>query len=519
VVEASKTLDALARLMPSEAHRRLPDGTTVDVPLDALRPHDLVLVRPGEKVPADGLVQEGASTVDESMLTGESVPVAKSTGDEVIGGALNGEGALIVAVTRTGEESFVAQVVELVRQAQASKSGTQDLADRAAMWLTYIALGGGALTLGVWIALGRPLEYAMERAVTVMVVACPHALGLAIPLVVAVSTSLAARGGLLVRDRLAFERARVVDAVVFDKTGTLTEGRFGVVEVAAWGDLGRDEMLALAGSVEELSEHPIARAIAAAAPGGHEVFDFEAVPGAGARARVGARAVEVVSPAYAAAAGLAVPPTEIDRLAAGGRTVVVIVVDHAAVGAVALSDVVRPESAEAVRRLKEMSIETVMLSGDADAVVARVAGELGIDRYFAGVLPADKAGTIARIRSEGRIVAMVGDGVNDAPALAAADIGVAIGAGTEVAVATADIVLVRSDPRDVASAIHLARATYRKMVENLAWATGYNAVAIPAAAGALAWAGVTLSPAVGAALMALSTVIVAVNARSLRVRA
>jgi Cu2+-exporting ATPase len=517
VGEASKALETLARLMPSQAHRRLADGDTEDVPLDSLQPGDVVLVRPGEKVPADGDVAEGASSVDESLLTGESVPVGKKSGDEVIGGSVNGEGALVVTVRRTGAESFLSQVVELVREAQESKSQTQDLADRAAMWLTIVALGGGALTFGTWMALGRPLAYAMERAVTVMVIACPHALGLAIPLVVAMSTSIGAGNGLLVRNRMAFETARSLQAVVFDKTGTLTLGRFGVADVALWSDLTRDELLALAGSVEALSEHPIARAIADAATERRAVTDFRAIPGKGAQGAVGGRRVVVASPGYVMTQGIVTAAGAADALAVGGRTVVVVLVGGVAAGAIALADVVRPESAEAVADLRAMGVEPIMLTGDSRIVAQRVAAELGITRVLAEVLPADKAAAIGTVRAEGKVVAMVGDGVNDAPALASADVGIAIGAGTDVAVATADIVLVRSDPRSVVAAIELSRATYRKMTQNLAWAAGYNVIAIPLAAGVLSGVGITLSPAVGGLLMSLSTVIVAVNARMLRV--
>ncbi len=515
VGEASKALESLAKLMPSQAHRRNEDGTTTDVPLDELQPGDLVLVRPGEKVPADGSVTEGASAVNESMLTGESVPVSKSVGDTVIGGAVNGEGALVVAVMRTGAESFLSQVIDLVREAQQSKSKTQDLADRAAMWLTIVALVGGASTFGVWMALGETLAFAMERAVTVMVIACPHALGLAIPLVVAVSTARGAASGLLVRNRMAFEHARLIDAVIFDKTGTLTLGRFGVEDVTTFTDMDRDEILALAGSVEELSEHPIARAIADAAPSKRPVDGFAAIPGKGARGTVGEHDVQVVSPGHLAASGVTAP-IDVATLTAGGRTAVFVLVDNDLVGAISLSDVIRPESAETVRRLIEMGIEPIMLTGDNAVVAERVANELGIKRFFAEVLPAEKAATIQKVRSEGKVVAMVGDGVNDAPALASADVGIAIGAGTDVAVATADVVLVRSNPGDIPIVIALARATYGKMVQNLAWATGYNVIAIPLAAGVLAGAGVLLSPAVGGVLMSASTIIVAINARMLR---
>jgi len=516
VGEASKALESLARLMPSEAHRRTADGSVADVPLERLQAGDVVVVRPGEKVPADGDVLEGSSSVDESMLTGESVPVGKAAGSAVIGGAVNGEGALVVAVRRTGAESFLAQVIDLVREAQESKSTTQDLADRAAMWLTLVALGGGAATLAVWTALGEPFSYSVERAVTVMVIACPHALGLAIPLVVAVSTALGANNGLLVRNRMAFENARLIDTVIFDKTGTLTLGRFGVADVAVFGGLDREALLNLAGSVEDLSEHPIARAIADAAGAKSPVTGFRAIPGTGAFGIVGGVEVSVVSPGYLAQAGTAVPPPG-DGLSVEGRTVVYVLADGVLVGGIALSDVVRPESAATVARLKEMGIEPIMLTGDSRAVAERIAAELGIDRFFAEVLPAQKAATVRRVRAEGKVVAMVGDGVNDAPALASADVGIAIGAGTDVAVATADVVLVRSNPADVVTIIELARATYGKMVQNLAWATGYNVIAIPLAAGVLVGAGVVLSPALGGVLMSASTIIVAVNARSLRV--
>ncbi len=516
VGEASRALESLAELMPSQAHRWTAGGDTVDVPLEDLTPGDIVLVRPGEKVPADGDVVEGASAVDESMLTGESVPLSKSTGDRVIGGSVNGEGALVVSVARTGAESFLSQVIDLVRQAQESKSKTQDLADRAAMWLTIVALAGGASTFIVWLGIGRPLAYAIERAVTVMVIACPHALGLAIPLVVAVSTARGARGGLLVRNRMAFENARLIGAVIFDKTGTLTLGRFGVEEVTPFGDSDRAEILSLAGSIEELSEHPIARAIADAAPSKRKVEGFAAIPGKGARGTIDGHDIAVVSPGYLADSGMS-PPAEADALSAGGRTVVFVLRDGALAGAISVSDTIRPESAGAVRRLIEMGIEPIMLTGDNHVVAERAAKELGIVRFFAEVLPAEKAAKVQEVRAEGKTVAMVGDGVNDAPALASADVGIAIGAGTDVAMAAADVVLVRSNPGDIPSVIALARATYGKMVQNLVWATGYNVVAIPLAAGVLAGAGILLSPAVGGILMSASTVIVAINARMLGV--
>jgi Cu2+-exporting ATPase len=517
VGEASKALESLAELMPSAAHRRNPDGVLLDVPLAELQLGDVVVIRPGEKVPADGDVLEGSSAVDESMLTGESVPVSKSNGDQVIGGAVNGEGSLVVSVSKTGADSFLSQVIDLVREAQESKSKTQDLADRAAMWLTFVALGGGALTFVAWLVLGQPLSYAMERAVTVMVIACPHALGLAIPLVVAVSTGIGARNGLLVRNRMAFENARLIDAVIFDKTGTLTLGRFGVEEVVSFSDLSEDEIVSLAASIEELSEHPIARAIAQATMSKARVEEFLAIPGKGARGKVEGRDIAVVGPGYLTDIEIAVPEPAA-ALSSGGRTVVFVLRDNQLVGAIALSDIVRPESFAAIRQLKQMGIETIMLTGDNASAAERVAKELRIDRYFAEVLPAEKAETVQLVRSEGKTVAMVGDGVNDAPALASADVGIAIGAGTDVAVATADVVLVRSNPGDIPMAIALAHATYRKMVQNLAWATGYNVIAIPLAAGVLAGIGILLTPAVGGLLMSISTVVVAVNARMLRVK-
>lgn len=514
VGEASAALESLARLMPKRALRRNRDHSTAEVEIEALVPGDVVIVRPGHRVPADGAVLEGISAVDESMLTGESVPVPKRPGDEVIGGSVNGDGALTVTVARRGEESFLAQVVELVREAQASKSRAQNVADKAAMWLTVVALGGGLATFASWLVLGHPLAWAVERAVTVMVIACPHALGLAVPLVVAVSTAAGARRGLLVRDRMAFENARKVGTVVFDKTGTLTLGRFGVAEVEAFGGHSVEEVLTLAASVEALSEHPIARTIVAEAPETRAVDGFRAVPGRGASGVVGEHSVAVASLEYAAELGVE-PPPDAAALSAAGRSVTCVIVDGVMIGAVALSDIVRPESAEALERLRALGIEAVMLTGDNAAVADRVSADLGIERHFAQLLPAEKAEKVRALRAEGRVVAMVGDGVNDAPSLAAADVGIAIGAGTDVAIATADVVLVRSDPRDVAAVIELARATYAKMIQNLAWAVGYNVIAIPLAAGVLAGAGILLSPAVGGLLMTASTVIVAVNARLL----
>jgi Cu2+-exporting ATPase len=491
------------------------------VKVSELRPGDRVVVKPGEKVPIDGEIMEGRTSVNEAMLTGESRPMEKGEGDEVIGGSINGEAAFTMEVKKTGDQTYLAQVVEMVRKAQESRSRTQDLANRAAFWLTIIALTVGTGTLVVWLAAGAAFAYSLERMVTVMVITCPHALGLAVPLVVAVSTSISAQRGLLIRDRGAFERARDVDAILFDKTGTLTEGRFGVSDVVSLHEREEGEILWLAGSLESQSEHPIAQGIVAAAQErGIELSapkGFRSIPGKGARGQVAGHNVKVVSPGYLAENGLEVESERVREVAGQGKTVVYVLVEDAVVGAIALADVIRAESREALGRLKEMGIQVMMITGDTEAVAKWVAGELGLDDYFAGVLPDKKAEKVREVQGRGLVVAMVGDGVNDAPALTQADVGIALGAGTDVAIEAADIVLVRSDPRDATEIMMLARATHRKMVENLLWATGYNVVAIPLAAGVLYWAGVVLSPAVGAALMAASTVIVAINARFLRV--
>ena len=521
VLGASRALEQLVELMPSTAHR-LGDGDDVeDVPVDTLEPGDRVLVRPGEKVPVDGVVVDGRTSVDQSMLTGESRPVEKGEDDEIIGGSINGESAVVVRVTKAGAESYLAQVVDLVRSAQASRSRTQDLANLAARWLTLLALVAGGVTLATWLALGRDFDFAIERMVTVMVITCPHALGLAVPLVVAVSTSLGAKHGLLIRDRAAFERSRDLDAVLFDKTGTLTEGRFGVEQVEAFGDREESEVLGLAASLESRSEHPIAagivrgaetRVIALTTP-----RDFTAIPGKGARGEVDGREIAVVSPGYLEQEGIELPEGTIERLAEGGRTVVTVLDGANAIGAIALADVVRSESREAIRSLRELGIRPMMVTGDAEVVARAVAEELDIEPedVYAEVLPDEKADVVRRVQETGMRVAMTGDGVNDAPALTTADVGIAIGAGTDVAMESADIVLVESDPGNVVDLVRLSDATYRKMVQNLWWATGYNVIAIPLAAG-VAWsAGIVLSPAVGAGLMSISTVIVAINARLL----
>jgi len=519
VLGASRALEQLVRLLPAEAHRLRSDGSIEEVLLNAVQPGDRVLVKPGEKIPTDGLVIAGRTSVNQAMLTGESQPVEKGESDEVIGGAVNGEGAITIAVQRTGAETYLAQVIELVRKAQDTRSRTQDLANRAAMWLTLIALGGGTATLVAWLGAGREFSFALERMVTVMVITCPHALGLAVPLVVAVSTALSARNGLLIRDRSAFERARELDAVVFDKTGTLTEGRFGVTDIVPLDGRSERDVLRLAAALESRSEHPIAAGIVRAAAERAVSYPapeaFAAIPGRGAQGTVDGVAVKIVSPGFLKEHALAVADQRIARLAEQGKTVVYVLADARPVGAIALADIIRPESRDALGRLKAMGIKPIMLTGDSAAVARWVAAELGLDDYFAEVLPDQKAARIEEVKRRGLTVAMVGDGVNDAPALVAADVGIAIGAGTDVAIESADIVLVRSDPRDVPTIVQLARATYRKMVQNLWWATGYNAVAIPLAAGVLARAGIVLSPALGAVLMSASTVVVALNAQLL----
>jgi len=519
VLGASRALEELAKLMPSDAHKIMPDGNMRDIPLSELVAGDRILVKPGEKVPADGDVVGGESSVNESMLTGESNPVNKKSGAKVIGGAINGEGSLTVEVKRTGKESFLSQVIDLVKEAQQSKSRTQDLANRAALWLTIIALAGGAITLVVWLTvMSQSFAFALERTVTVMVIACPHALGLAIPLVVAVSTALSAKHGLLIRNRAAFEIARNIQAVIFDKTGTLTEGKFGVTDILKFGtEFNEKELVRYAGSVEANSEHPIAQGIVRSAGELMPVENFKAIPGKGAEGKVNGKEVKVVSPGYLRENNITVNTDGIEKLNEQGKTVVFVLIDGKVSGAVALADIIRPESKNAIAMLKEMGIRSMMLTGDNKKVAKWVSDELGLDEYFAEVLPNEKAAKIKEVQSRGLVVAMTGDGINDAPALAQADVGIAIGAGTDIAVETADIILVKSNPQDVVAMISLAKATYRKMVQNLAWATGYNAIAMPLAAGVLYGFGILLSPAMGAVLMSVSTIVVAVNARLLKV--
>ena len=519
VMGASRALEELAKLMPSDAHKVMADGSTEDVLIEELEPGDWVLVKPGEKVPVDGEVVEGESSVNEAMLTGESKPVEKQVGSKVIGGSINGEGSITTEVQKIGMDSFLSQMINLVEQAQQSKSRSQDLANRAALWLTIIALSCGIITLVIWLGiLGRDFAFALERSVTVMVITCPHALGLAVPLVVAVSTALSAQNGLLIRDRASFEKGRNIQAIIFDKTGTLTRGEFGVADTITFSKkMDEKELLKYAAAIETHSEHPIAKAIATSVDRPPQVEDFKAIPGKGAQGQVEGKNVQVVSPGFLKENNISMKDERIETFNSQGKTVVFVLIDGNLIGAIALADIIRNESKKAISKLKEMGIKCMMLTGDNHLVAKWVADEIGLDEYFAEVLPKDKAEKVKEIQSRGLVVAMTGDGVNDAPALAQADVGIAIGTGTDVAVQTADIILVHSNPLDVVAILDLSRATYRKMIQNLAWATGYNTFAIPLAAGVMYNYGVLLSPAMGAVLMSLSTVIVALNAKFLKI--
>ena len=516
VMGASMALEELVKIIPKTAHLVKGDDI-VDVQVSELNKGDVVLVRPGEKIASDGIIVEGESYVNEALLTGESKPVHKEKENEVIGGSINGEGVLKVRIEKTGKETYISQVIDLVQKAQASRSRTQDLANRAAAFLFYAALSSGIITYIVWFLVDNAAA-ALERSVTVLVIACPHALGLAIPLVVALSTSITAKSGILIRDRKAFETVRNVDVVVFDKTGTLTEGKFGVSDVVAF--LPEKELLEYASAIEENSEHVIAKAIVEYAEEQNvdvpNVSDFEAIPGKGAKGKVKGKMVYMGSPSLLEELKIKADDNKITELQRQGNTVVFAVVDGKLAGAFALSDMIREVSKEAISKLKAAGIKVFMLTGDADAVAKSVAEKLGIDEYLAGVLPDQKAEKIKMWKDRGLKVAMVGDGVNDAPALVTADVGIAIGAGTDVAIESADIILVRNNPEDVAKVAHLSGKTYSKMVQNLWWAAGYNIIAIPLAAGILANYGIIISPAIGALLMSLSTVIVAFNSQTLR---
>ena len=519
IMGASKALEKLAELMPSEAHKVEGDDIH-DVKISELKKGDIILIKPGEKVPADGKIVDGDSDLNESALTGESKPVEKSKGDDVIGGAINGDGSIKVEVKSSGEDSYLNKVIKLVEEAQQTKSKTQNLANKAAGWLAYIAIGVGITTFIAWAFFSaQGMDFALERMVTVMIITCPHALGLAVPLVVAISTALSAKNGLLIRNRTAFENSRKISAIVFDKTGTLTEGNFGVNRINVLNDSSEDELLALAGAIEQSSEHPIARGIVNEAKKRELKFpsasDFSSTKGKGVSAKVDGSSYQIVSPGYLKEEGIDLPEeADTDK----AETVVFILQEGKLIGFIALADQIRKESSEAIETLKDKGIKVLMATGDNEQTAKAVADELKLDGYYSQVLPHEKSELIEKLQGEGEFVAMTGDGVNDAPALAKADIGIAVGSGTDVAAETADIILTESSPSDIANLILFGRATYKKMVQNLVWATGYNVVAIPLAAGVLFYQGIMINPAVGAALMSLSTIVCAANAQLLRLK-
>ena len=516
VLVASNALQLLVSMMPAEAHKVHGDHI-MDVKLEELQKDDIILIKPGEKIPADGTVTEGESYLNESMLTGESKPVKKEKNDRVIGGSINGNGSLKVRVLHTGKDSYLNKVITLVREAQKTKSRTQDLADRAAKWLTYIALGVGLATLIVWLALGQGTNYAIERMVTVMVISCPHALGLAIPLVVAISTAVSAQHGLLIRNRTAFENSRKITTIVFDKTGTLTKGEFGVTRIESFGTISKNELLQYAASLEQSSEHPIAVGVMQKAKEEKlEIFkaeNFNAITGKGVEASANGKNVKIVSPGYLKEKQIGIPTNSISSEA---ETIVFVLIEDQLIGFIALADEIRPESRSAIEAFKKNGIKVMMATGDNEKVAKAVADELGLDGYYSEVLPHQKVEIVKDLQNKNEFVAMTGDGVNDAPALAQADVGIAVGSGTDVAAETADIILVNSNPKDILNLILFGKATYKKMVQNLIWATGYNAIAIPLAAGVLYSTGFVLDPAIGAVFMSLSTIVVAINAQLLR---
>lgn len=519
IAGASRELELLVQLMPSDAHMVMPEMVH-DVKTDTLKANDIILVKPGEKVAADGIILEGESYLNESMLTGESKPVQKVKGDKVIAGAINGNGAIKVTVSHAAKDSYLSQVIKLVDDAQKSKSKTQLLADTAAKWLTIIAIVAGIGTFLYWYLTGQTLAFAMERMVTVIVICCPHALGLAVPLVVAKSTALSAKNGLLIKNRTAFENARKITTIVFDKTGTLTVGKFEVSKIVdLQNGKAENEIIRLAAALEQQSEHPIATGIlqkakelTIAIPA---VKDFNAITGKGVEASLEGKKIMVVSPGYLVETSIKLPD---EFIANDTETVVFVLIDNNLAGYIALSDEIRPESAEAIKTLKENNIKSILLTGDNNKVAKSVSETLGMDSFIAEVLPHQKLEKIKALQSKGEFVAMTGDGVNDAPALAIADVGIAVGSGSDIAAETAGIVLVNSNPKDIVSLILFGKATYRKMIQNLIWATGYNLVALPLAAGVMYQQGILLSPAAGAVLMTVSTIVVAINASLLKVK-
>jgi len=519
IVGASRALEELAKLMPSKAHK-IEDNEIVEIEIEKLKKGDRVLVKPGEKIPSDGVIFKGSSYIDESMLTGESVPVERTKEDSVFGGSINGDSSLEIQVKNTGEDSYLSKVIELVRKAQASKSKTQRLADKAAFWLTIISLSVGVITLITWLLLGSDFTFAIGRMATVMVITCPHALGLAIPLVVAVSTSISAKNGLLIRNRTSFENSRKITTVVFDKTGTLTKGKFGVNKIKLFTeDYEEDQVLRIAASLEKQSEHPIARGVVEKAKdlnlNLYEVSDFNAIKGRGIEGEIDGKKIKIASPNYLKELGITYSESiEKDPI----DTVIYLVIENQLVAAISLSDIIREESYEAIKALKNEGIRCIMLTGDNYTVAKTIANKLNLDDFYAEVLPDKKLEKIKELQKKGEYVAMAGDGINDAPALAQADVGIAIGSGTDIAAETADIILVESNPKDVFSLIKFGSNTYKKIVQNLLWASGYNVIAIPLAAGVLYGFGIVISPAIGAILMSISTVIVALNAKLLKIK-
>ncbi|AXF56818.1 copper-translocating P-type ATPase [Salicibibacter kimchii] len=523
VMKASDSLESLVELMPQEANKLDENDQVITVSVSDLKKGDRLLIKPGEKIPADGHILNGKSSINESMLTGESEPVEKSDGDEVIGGSINSSGSLTIEVSKTSDEGYLSQVVQLVKEAQESKSRTQMLSDRAASLLFYVAVVAGIVTFSTWMALGVDTNFAVTRMVTVLVISCPHALGLAIPLVAARSTGISAEKGLFIRNRIGFESARRVDTMIFDKTGTLTHGEFGVTDIIpVENNVSEEELLRLAASLESQSEHPIAAGIVAKGKEKNidipQPEDFDSITGAGITGNVDGKVISIVSPGHLQREGISYDKERLSKLSETGKTVVFVLQEQTLLGAIALADAVKESAKEAIDRLHQIGMETVMLTGDNEQVAQEVAKQIGIDQVIAEVLPHQKAEKVKELKKDGKRVGMTGDGINDAPALANADLGVAVGAGTDVAMETADVVLVNSDPLDVVSIVDLSRVTYRKMIQNLWWAAGYNIVAIPLAAGVLAGWGFLLDPALGAVLMSLSTVIVAINAQTLKMK-
>lgn len=521
IMGASRSLQELVEMMPSEAHR-IENGDTEDVKVDELDEGDKVLVRPGEKIPVDGTIFEGESNVNESMVTGESKPVKKSKNDKVIGGTINGNSSLKIKVEEAGENAYLNKIINMVQEAQEKKSKTQHLADRIAFWLTIIALVIGFGTLATWLVVGKPFVFALERMASVMVITCPHALGLAVPLVVAISTSLTARKGLLIRNRTAFENSRKISLIAFDKTGTLTKGNFGVRRFESLSDDYKDkDILQLAGALESNSEHPLAMGIMQKIKEEDidvpDVKDFNAITGKGIEGKVNDKKIKVVGPGYMHENNIEVPESKAgDKAKKGQETIVYVLVNEKPVGLIAMADEIREESYDTIKVLKKNGLKIYMMTGDNEEVAKSVADELGLDGYFAGINPDEKLKKIEEFQKNGEFVAMTGDGINDAPALAAADVGIAVGSGTDVAAETADIILVNSNPGDIASLVLYGKATHQKMIQNFAWATGYNVVAIPLAAGVLYNAGLLINPAISALVMSLSTIIVAINAQLLK---